>query len=102
MAPEQLRLLSITERTAEYARRVRHRLVDEGFRAQADVRNEKVGAKIRQAQLDKVPYMLVVGDREAEAETVAVRSRKDGDQGSRSLEEFIAYAHTLEAERRKP
>jgi threonyl-tRNA synthetase len=95
LAPEQMRVLSITERAEAYAERVRERLEAAGFRARIDVRNEKIGAKIRQAELDKVPFMLVVGDREAEAGTVAVRAHKKGDQGAKSLDEFIDQARTL-------
>jgi threonyl-tRNA synthetase len=92
LAPEQVRVLSITDRTAPYARDVTDRLLAEGIRAQSDLRNEKIGAKIREAQLDKTPFMLVLGDREAESGQVAVRTRKEGDQGAIPLEEFIALA----------
>ena len=90
LAPEQVRVLSITERTAERAREISRRLREAGFRAEADDRNEKVGAKIREAQLAKVPFMLVIGDREAEAGTVAVRTRLGGDEGAVPLEAFTA------------
>ena len=60
-----------------------------GLRAGVDTRNEKIGAKIREAQLEKIPFMLVVGDKEAESGTITVRSRKDGDLGTSTLEEFI-------------
>ncbi len=90
LAPEQVRVLSITDRTAPYARQVTERLLAAGIRAEADLRNEKIGAKIREAQLDKTPFMLILGDREAESETVAVRTRKEGDQGAVTMEEFIA------------
>lgn len=92
LAPEQVRVLSITERSADYAHATAERLVREGLRAEADVRNEKIGAKIRQAQLDKVPVMLVVGDREAAEGTVAVRLRRGGDQGALPVERFAAQA----------
>jgi len=92
LAPEQVRVLSITERTAEYAAGVCRRLADIGLRVESDVRNEKIGAKIRQAQLEKIPVMLVVGDREAESESVAVRLRRGGDQGAQPLEAFIESA----------
>jgi threonyl-tRNA synthetase len=95
LAPEQMRVLSITERAAAYAEGVCERLQTEGFRARTDARNEKIGAKIRQAELDKIPFMLVVGDREAEAGTVAVRAHKKGDQGARTLDEFIDQARAL-------
>jgi threonyl-tRNA synthetase len=89
LAPEQIRVLSITERTVPYARRVLEQLQDAQWRVAADVRNEKVGAKIRQGQLDKVPVLLVVGDREEAAGTVAVRTRAEGDLGPRPLSELL-------------
>lgn len=92
LAPEQVRVLSITERSAGYAEDVRRRLRAQGFYATADARNEKIGAKIRQTQLEKVPVMLVVGDREAQAGTVAVRTRKEGDRGAIPLDEFVNQA----------
>jgi threonyl-tRNA synthetase len=92
LAPEQVRILPITERTVEYAESVRTRLAAAGIRARVDRRNEKIGMKIRDAQIEKVPYMLVVGDREAEAGAVAVRSRKEGDLGASSVEEFLQLA----------
>ena len=102
LAPEQVRVLSITERTAPYAQSIRDRLRKEGLRTETDVRNEKIGAKIREAQVEKIPFMLVVGDREAEAGTVAVRSRAEGDLGPSALEEFIAKANALVKERAYP
>ena len=92
LAPEQARVLSITERSAAYGNEVRQELARNGLRAAADVRNEKIGAKIRQAQLDKIPIMLVVGDREAAAGTVAVRSRTGGDRGAVPLTTFLEQA----------
>jgi len=92
LAPEQVRVLSITDRATAWASRVRDRLTEVGLRVGTDVRNEKIGAKIREAELDKIPLMLVVGDREAEAESVAVRYRKRGDRGSEELEAFAAKA----------
>jgi threonyl-tRNA synthetase len=92
LAPEQARALSITERSAEYANEVVERLCHGGIRAEADVRNEKIGAKIREAQLDKVPAMLIVGDREAESRTVALRLRKQGDLGAVTAERFLEQA----------
>ncbi len=94
LAPEQARVLAITSRSADYAVQVRDRLRAAGLRAESDVRNEKIGAKIRDAQMAKVPFMLVVGDREATAGSVAVRSRKDGDRGVSSLDDFLASART--------
>jgi len=92
LAPEQIRVLSITERAAEYAEKILTKLQESGLRAATDVRNEKIGAKIRQAQVEKTPVMLVVGDREAEASTVAVRLRKAGDQGAVTLSTFLERA----------
>jgi threonyl-tRNA synthetase len=92
LAPLQAIVLPIADRHIEYARSVRQRLTDAGLRAEVDERQEKIGYKIREAQLQKVPYMLVVGDKEAADGTVAVRSRTGGDLGSRALYEFLASA----------
>lgn len=100
LAPEQIRVLSITERTAEYAEEIARRAGKSGLRARCDVRNEKIGAKIREAQLDKIPVMLVVGDREREEGTVALRLRKDGDQGARTIDEAIGQVAEWVAEKR--
>ena len=90
LAPVQARVLSIADRHAEYAAGVRDRLAAAGLRVEADVRQEKIGLKIREAQLQKIPYMLVVGDREVADGTAAVRSRKSGDQGARPVDAVIA------------
>jgi threonyl-tRNA synthetase len=92
LAPLQVVVLPIADRHVDYARGVRERLAGAGFRAQVDERQEKIGYKIREAQLQKVPYMLVVGDREVAERTVAVRSRTGGDLGSRPLETFVSAA----------
>lgn len=92
IAPEQVRVLPISERQTEAVQGIVAKLRDAGLRAEVDLRNEKIGYKIREAQVQKVPYMLVVGDREAEEGTVSVRSRKDGDIGTHSLDEFLAKA----------
>jgi threonyl-tRNA synthetase len=92
IAPLQVIVLPIADRHVDYASRVRDRLLASGFRAEIDARQEKIGYKIREAQLQKVPYMLVVGDREAADGTVAVRSRSAGDLGSQPLEAFVAAA----------
>jgi threonyl-tRNA synthetase len=89
LAPEQVRVLTLTERQAAYGARVRDRLQDAGLRAELDDRNEKLGYKIREAQLAKLPYMLVVGDKEEAAETVAPRSRSGENTPVVSLEAFI-------------
>ncbi|HEY4362845.1 MAG TPA: threonine--tRNA ligase [Bryobacteraceae bacterium] len=90
LAPVQAIVLPITDRSQEYAKSVHARLEAEGFRATLDDRKEKVNLKIREAQLQKIPYMLVVGDREAESGAVSVRHRKHADMGAKPLDEFIA------------
>jgi threonyl-tRNA synthetase len=89
LAPVQAIVLPITERQNDYAKQVMDKLSSAGFRAHLDDRNEKLQAKIRDAQMQKIPYMLVVGGREAEAGTVGVRHRTKGDQGAKPLDEFI-------------
>jgi threonyl-tRNA synthetase len=90
LAPVQAVVLPITERQNEYAKQVLEKLLDAGARVELDDRNEKLQAKIRDAQLQKVPYMLVIGGKEAEAGTVSVRHRSKGDLGPRPLEQFSA------------
>ena len=92
LAPVQTIILPIADRHLEYATQVRERLEAAGLRTGLDGRVEKIGYKIREAQLQKVPYMLVIGDREVAEGTVAVRSRTGGDQGSQAVEAFIAAA----------
>lgn len=92
LAPEQARVLSLTDRTADKAKEVRDKLFDLGLRAEADVRSEKLGKKIREAQLDKVPYIIVIGDKEAEQDVISVRHRSEGDLGTMTVEEFVAKA----------
>jgi len=92
LAPVQAIVLPIADRHVAYAQGVRQRLTDEGFRVQVDERQEKIGYKIREAQLQKIPYMLVVGDREVTEGAIAVRSRSAGDLGSQPLDSFIASA----------
>lgn len=88
LAPLQVAVLPITDRINEYAETVAKELKDAGFRVEANLKSDKIGAKIRDAQLQKVPYMLVLGDQELEAGKVAVRDRKEGDIGAMSLVEF--------------
>jgi threonyl-tRNA synthetase len=95
LAPVQVKVLPISDRHSEHARSVVDRLRARGLRAEVDLRSEKVGAKIRDAQLRKIPFMLVVGDREAQEDAVAVRDRKAGDIGSMSVEAFAARAAEL-------
>ena len=90
LAPVQVKVMPITDRTADYAKAVADKLNELGFRAETDLRNEKIGYKIREAQMNKLPYMLVVGDREAEAGAVAVRTRSGEDLGAMPVDEFIA------------
>jgi threonyl-tRNA synthetase len=92
LAPVQAVVLPISDRHLEYAREVTTQLVAAGIRAELDERQEKIGFKIREAQLQKVPYMLVTGDREAAERTVSVRSRSAGDLGARAIDMFIADA----------
>ncbi|MCX6357273.1 MAG: threonine--tRNA ligase [Candidatus Aureabacteria bacterium] len=89
LAPVQAVVIPVSEKFMAYAEKVHRALRDAGIRAEIDRRNEKMGLKIRDAQLQKIPYMLVVGGREEEAGAVAVRSRSDGDKGAQPLEEFI-------------
>lgn len=91
ICPVQVKVLSLTDRTADYAKKVADELRLAGIRAEADIRSEKIGYKIREAQLEKVPYMFVVGDKEAENGTVSVRSRSEGDLGEKNLEEITAF-----------
>lgn len=90
LAPVQVKILPIADAHADYAYELKNELIAKGVRAEVDSRNEKIGYKIRQAQMEKVPYMLVVGDKEVEEAKVSVRSRKEGDKGSVTKDEFIA------------
>ena len=94
LAPEQVRVLPISERLLDKAGEITAQLKAAGLRAELDTRNEKMGYKIREAQVDKVPYMLVIGDKEAEQGVVSVRHRKDGDLGTMTLEAFLGKALT--------
>ena len=95
LAPVQVAVLPITDRVNEYAEELKRELLSAGLRVEANLRSEKIGAKIRDAQLQKVPFMLVLGDREMEQKTVAVRERARGDIGVMSVEEFKAMARRL-------
>ena len=90
MAPEQVRFLPVTDRAAGYCADAAKVLESQGFRVEVDYRNEKIGKKIRDAQMEKVPYMVVVGDRDMENGTVSPRHRTDGDLGAMSLDAFVA------------
>ena len=89
-APVQVIVMPITERTHTYAWEVFDKLVAAGFRVESDFRNEKIGFKIREAQMQKVPYMLVLGDKEAESGQITVRKRQEGDIGTMTLDDFIS------------
>jgi len=90
LAPVQAVILPVSERQRDYAEKLKERLEELDIRAEADLRSEKIGYKIREAQMQKVPYMLVVGDKEVEIEAVAVRDRKEGDRGVMKFEDFLA------------
>ena len=90
LSPVQVKVMPITDRTADYAKEVAAKLEAMGVRVETDLRNEKIGYKIREAQMQKIPYMLVVGDREAEAGAVAVRTRAGVDMGAMPFEDFAA------------
>jgi threonyl-tRNA synthetase len=94
LAPEQVRVLTVSEKSEEYGRAVLQRLIDSGFRATGDFRAEKLGAKIRDAQLELIPYMFVIGPRDAEQEAVSVRDRIDGDLGAMPIQAAIAKLAT--------
>ncbi len=90
LMPEQVRVLPISDRLIDQAKKVEAKLSISGVRVTCDTRSEKIGYKIREAQLEKIPYMLVIGDKEVEEGTVSIRSRKDGDLGSMLVAEFLA------------
>jgi len=89
LAPVQVKLLTIADRHVDYADKVFARLRAAGYRVEVDAREEKIGKKIREAQMEKIPYMLVMGDKEEETATVAVRSRREGDLGPLTLDDFM-------------
>ncbi len=94
LAPVQVKILPITDAQMEYARDVQAKLEAAGVRVELDERNEKIGYKIREAQMEKIPYMLVIGQKEVEAGKVAVRDRRKGDQGARGVDEFLGEITT--------
>ena len=89
MNPTQVKVMSLTDRTIDEVKKIKDKLSLRGIRADIDVRSEKIGYKIRDAQMDKTPYMLIVGDKEVENGVVAVRSRLEGDLGTMPLDDFI-------------
>ena len=91
IAPVQVKLLPVTDRALDYCEKLTAMMRDKRLRVETDTRSEKIGKKIRDAQLEKVPYMLIIGDKEVESgNTVAVRSRSEGDLGTMTAEDFIA------------
>ena len=85
----QVKILTIVEKHHEYALNVQKDYRKENIRVEIDLRNEKIGYKIREAQLEKVPYMLIIGDKEMENDAIAIRSRKEGDLGQMTVDSFI-------------
>lgn len=100
LAPVQVKVLPISEKQHAYAKQVYDRLTEAGIRAEIDLDNEKIGYKIRSAQMQKIPYMAVVGAKEAESETISVRSRKEGDLGAVSYPDFLKKLEEEVAEKR--
>ena len=100
LAPVQAKLLTISDAHIEYAEKVMQKLKDRGIRVEIDDRGEKLGYKIREAQMNKIPYMLIVGDKDMEAGGVSVRARRDGDLGSMSIDECVEYICKDIAEKR--
>jgi len=101
LAPVQVKVLPVTERAHEYAKTLEEQLTAAGIRAESDLRSEKLGYKIREAQMQKIPYMLVVGDRDMENSTVSVRTRKGEDLGAMSMEDFLAKCREEIASKQK-
>ena len=97
LAPVQAMVLNITDNQADYARKVEESLKNQGLRVKSDLRNEKIGFKIREHTIKRIPYLLVIGDREAEAGTVAVRTRSGKDLGSLSIEQLAEGLKTESA-----
>ena len=95
LAPVQVGLVPISERHIPYAQKIQKQLQDAGFRVELDGRNEKMNAKIRDLTMQKIPYLLVMGDKEAEAEAVSVRTRGKGDEGSVPFAEFLSRMQGL-------
>ena len=90
LAPVQVKVLPISDKYADYASKVTDQLTESGIRAELDTRSEKIGYKIREAQMQKIPYMVIVGQKEEEEGVISVRSRFAGDEGQKTLEEFTA------------
>ena len=101
VAPVQVKILPITDNQRDYALKLKEEFLAEGIRVEVDDRNEKTGYKIREAQLQKIPYMLIVGEKEVESNTVSVRSRENGDLGTKDINEFINGLKTEIKEKRR-
>jgi threonyl-tRNA synthetase len=99
LAPVQVAVLPITDRINEYAENIAKELKNSGFRVELNVKSDKIGAKIREAQIQKVPFMLILGDKELEEGKIALRERKQGDIGQMTLEEFKEMARKLKETR---
>jgi threonyl-tRNA synthetase len=89
LSPIQVKILPLIDKHHDYALELKKMLQDKNIRVEVDLRNEKIGYKIREAQMEKIPYMIVIGDKEMENRAVAVRSRKDGDLGAMPIDDFI-------------
>ena len=89
LSPVQVKVLPLSDKYVDYSQKIYEKLLDEGIRAEIDTRDEKIGYKIREARLEKVPYMLVLGQKEEETGEVAVRSRFAGDEGAKNFDEFV-------------
>lgn len=101
LAPTQVRILPISDNQIEYADELAARLRAQGFRVETDKRSEKIGYKIREGRLERIPYLLTVGDKEVESQTVSVRCRKEGDLGAMQIDEFVQkLAHEVETRAR--
>ena len=101
IAPVQIKILPITDNQHEYAYKIKEELQKNEIRVEVDDRNEKTGYKIREAQLQKIPYMLIVGEKEVESNTVAIRSREEGDIGTKDIKNFIEMIKKEIKEKRK-
>ena len=99
MAPCQVKVLSVSDKYNDFAKELQDKLFNAGIRVELDDRAEKVGFKIREAQLEKIPYMLVVGEKEMESGLLSVRSRDEGELGQMSVEDFLAKLNKQIADR---
>lgn len=89
LSPEQARIIPVTDKVHDYAKQIKNSLNNENIRCNIELRSEKMGYKIRQAEMEKIPYMLIVGEKEKENNTLSVRSKIKGDLGEKNIEEFI-------------